>query len=133
MAGAVRTRNAMHSYDISFSFQVTGMIHGFRFLNMASFRTKKKDVRLPEGIFAQISSYPWYLPHAKATQKCLHRAGLLSPLPSSACHFPQGRLTQLADWAANPTEPPTVTWLSGLFNPQSFLTAIMQVRDAPSA
>eukprot|EP00904_Undaria_pinnatifida_P003150 jgi/Undpi1/12836/HiC_scaffold_7.g02503.m1 len=34
---------------------------------------------------------------------------------------------QLSDWVGNPTEPPTVTWLSGLFNPQSFLTAIMQM------
>ncbi|CAM9358663.1 unnamed protein product [Ascophyllum nodosum] len=39
----------------------------------------------------------------------------------------QARLTQLSDWAGNPTELPTVTWLAGLFNPQSFLTAIMQV------
>jgi dynein heavy chain len=37
------------------------------------------------------------------------------------------RLTQLEDWMANPLELPTVTWISGLVNPQSFLTAICQV------
>ena len=37
------------------------------------------------------------------------------------------RINQLQDWVANPIETPRVTWLSGLFNPQSFLTAIMQV------
>lgn len=38
----------------------------------------------------------------------------------------QSRLSQLNDWTANPTETPMVTWISGLFNPQSFLTAVMQ-------
>ncbi len=38
---------------------------------------------------------------------------------------------QLADWVSSPQEPPAVTWLSGLFNPQSFLTAIMQVMHRP--
>lgn len=42
----------------------------------------------------------------------------------------QARLAQLTDWVGSPQEPPAVTWLSGLFNPQSFLTAIMQVRSA---
>jgi dynein heavy chain len=36
------------------------------------------------------------------------------------------RLTQLADWFSNPMEVPKVTWLSGLVNPQSFLTAVKQ-------
>lgn len=36
------------------------------------------------------------------------------------------RLQQLAEWTENPMEIPRVTWLSGLINPQSFLTAIMQ-------
>merc|ERR1711988_1151106 len=38
----------------------------------------------------------------------------------------QGRLTQLQDWTSNPLEIPATTWLPGIFNPQSFLTAIMQ-------
>lgn len=38
----------------------------------------------------------------------------------------QARVNQLNDWVANPLETPTVTWISGLFNPQSFLTAVMQ-------
>jgi dynein heavy chain len=37
------------------------------------------------------------------------------------------RLAQLDEWVGNPMEIPKVTWLSGLINPQSFLTAIMQV------
>ena len=37
------------------------------------------------------------------------------------------RLTQLEDWMGNPAEIPRVTWLSGLVNPMSFLTAICQV------
>merc|ERR1711998_564367 len=37
------------------------------------------------------------------------------------------RLTQLEDWMGNPMELPKVTWISGLVNPQSFLTAISQV------
>ncbi|KAL3930396.1 MAG: hypothetical protein SGPRY_001552 [Prymnesium sp.] len=36
------------------------------------------------------------------------------------------RQKQLADWTAD-LATPKVTWLSGLFNPQSFLTAVMQV------
>jgi dynein heavy chain len=39
----------------------------------------------------------------------------------------QGRQGQLQDWTSTPSETPVTTWLSGLFNPQSFLTAIMQV------
>jgi dynein heavy chain len=38
----------------------------------------------------------------------------------------QARIAQLGDWTANPGETPIVTWISGLFNPQSFLTAVMQ-------
>ena len=37
------------------------------------------------------------------------------------------RLNQLDEWSGNPMEIPKVTWLSGLVNPQSFLTAINQV------
>jgi len=37
------------------------------------------------------------------------------------------RLAQLEEWQNNPADIPKVTWLSGLFNPQSFLTAICQV------
>lgn len=37
------------------------------------------------------------------------------------------RLAQLEEWQNNPAEIPKVTWLSGLYNPQSFLTAICQV------
>ena len=36
------------------------------------------------------------------------------------------RLIQLEAWQDNPTVIPKVTWLSGLINPQSFLTAICQ-------
>ena len=39
----------------------------------------------------------------------------------------QARIAQLGDWVANPADTPTVTWISGLFNPQSFLTAVMQI------
>jgi dynein heavy chain len=38
----------------------------------------------------------------------------------------QNRISQLNDWASNASESPMVTWLPGLFNPQSFLTAVMQ-------
>ncbi|CAK4109520.1 unnamed protein product [Aphanomyces euteiches] len=37
------------------------------------------------------------------------------------------RLAQLDEWTQNPSDIPRVTWLSGMINPQSFLTAIMQV------
>ena len=39
----------------------------------------------------------------------------------------QARIAQLNDWSSNPGETPVCTWLSGLFNPQSFLTAVMQI------
>jgi dynein heavy chain len=39
----------------------------------------------------------------------------------------QKRFQQLEEWTANPADVPKVTWLSGLINPQSFLTAIAQV------
>ena len=37
----------------------------------------------------------------------------------------QRRIAQLSDWTGD-CACPQVTWLTGLFNPQSFLTAIMQ-------
>ncbi|KAL7489135.1 hypothetical protein ACHAW6_014715 [Cyclotella cf. meneghiniana] len=37
------------------------------------------------------------------------------------------RFVQLDEWLNNPSEIPTVTWLSGLINPTSFLTAVCQV------
>ena len=39
------------------------------------------------------------------------------------------RQRQLDAWTATQSTTPTpkVTWLSGLFNPQAFLTAVMQV------
>merc|ERR1711977_320966 len=36
------------------------------------------------------------------------------------------RFRQLQDWSADLVTP-KVTWISGLFNPQAFLTAVMQV------
>ena len=39
----------------------------------------------------------------------------------------QLRINQLTEWSTTPSETPIVTWISGLFNPQSFLTAIMQI------
>ena len=39
----------------------------------------------------------------------------------------QARLAQLQDWTSAPSDIPLVTTISFLFNPQSFLTAIMQV------
>jgi dynein heavy chain len=41
----------------------------------------------------------------------------------------QQRHAQLSGWVGNTAEIPMVTWVSGLFNPQSFLTAITQVRS----
>jgi dynein heavy chain len=38
----------------------------------------------------------------------------------------QARLQQLSEWALNPSEPAPVTWISGLFNPQSFITSVLQ-------
>merc|ERR1719240_1992277 len=38
----------------------------------------------------------------------------------------QMRIDQLEGWVQNPIEIPLVTWIAGLINPQSFLTAIMQ-------
>lgn len=46
---------------------------------------------------------------------------------SSWLHDFAARLTQLEEWQSNPADIPKVTWLSGLFNPQSFLTAVCQV------
>eukprot|EP01038_Epipyxis_sp_PR26KG_P005405 gene5405-7492_t len=39
----------------------------------------------------------------------------------------QTRISQLNDWVASPLDIPVVTWISGLFNPPSFLTSIMQI------
>eukprot|EP00981_Chlorochromonas_danica_P009567 scaffold2734_cov243-Ochromonas_danica.AAC.5 len=50
----------------------------------------------------------------------------MRPLSSWLSDFTQ-RLTQLEEWQNNPADIPKVTWLSGLFNPQSFLTAVCQV------
>lgn len=38
----------------------------------------------------------------------------------------QQRIAQLQEWCTQVTEVPLVLWLPGLFNPQSFLTAILQ-------
>ncbi|GAB9467560.1 hypothetical protein Gpo141_00004900 [Globisporangium polare] len=38
----------------------------------------------------------------------------------------QQRITQLQDWSAQAPELPLVLWFPGLFNPQSFLTAVLQ-------
>merc|ERR1719164_223263 len=50
----------------------------------------------------------------------------LRPLASWLTNF-NLRLNQLDEWQGNPMDIPKVTWISGLFNPQSFLTAINQV------
>jgi len=50
----------------------------------------------------------------------------LRSLSSWSSNF-SDRLNQLEEWANNPSEIPKVTWLSGLVNPTSFLTAICQV------
>jgi dynein heavy chain, axonemal len=50
----------------------------------------------------------------------------LRPLQSWLTDF-TSRLNQLDEWQNNPLSIPKVTWISGLYNPQSFLTAIMQV------
>jgi dynein heavy chain len=49
----------------------------------------------------------------------------LRPLASWMSNLMQ-RMEQLREWTENPMEIPKVTWISGLINPQSFLTAIMQ-------
>jgi dynein heavy chain len=38
----------------------------------------------------------------------------------------QSRIAQLTEWTGNPADAPVVAWISGLFNPQSFITAVMQ-------
>lgn len=50
----------------------------------------------------------------------------LRPLGSWLANL-EARLLQLEEWTQNPADIPKVTWLSGMINPQSFLTAIMQV------
>ena len=50
----------------------------------------------------------------------------MRPLQSWLSDF-TNRLTQLEEWQNNPLDIPKVTWISGLYNPQSFLTAICQV------
>jgi dynein heavy chain len=42
-------------------------------------------------------------------------------------HDLSARIGQLEMWVDNPMEIPKVTWISGLVNPQSFLTAIKQM------
>ncbi|OQS01914.1 dynein heavy chain [Thraustotheca clavata] len=37
------------------------------------------------------------------------------------------RILQLQEWSSQGTDMPLVIWISGLFNPQSFLTAILQM------
>jgi dynein heavy chain len=36
------------------------------------------------------------------------------------------RIDQLQEWTLNPLEIPRTTWIAGLFNPQRFLTAVLQ-------
>jgi len=50
----------------------------------------------------------------------------MRPLASWLINF-STRLVQLEEWCQNPMDIPKVTWISGLVNPQSFLTAICQV------
>jgi dynein heavy chain len=50
----------------------------------------------------------------------------LRPLASWAGNF-SARLTQLEEWSAAPSDIPKVTWIGGMINPMSFLTAICQV------
>jgi dynein heavy chain, axonemal len=50
----------------------------------------------------------------------------LRPLASWFANV-QARAAQLNEWTAD-LSVPKVVWLSGLFNPQSFLTAVMQAR-----
>jgi len=47
------------------------------------------------------------------------------PLGSWTTHL-VARIAQLQDWSRAPSDPPSVVWITGLFNPQSFLTAIRQ-------
>lgn len=75
------------------------------------------------GRFDNSSNHTYVQKHHRVRQR-LRKRFFLDPLFVGR----QARLTQLADWVGSPQEPPAVTWLSGLFNPQSFLTAIMQAR-----
>jgi dynein heavy chain len=50
----------------------------------------------------------------------------LRPLSSWLVNL-RSRIDQITDWSTTPSENPVTTWIPGLFNPQSFLTAIMQV------
>lgn len=50
----------------------------------------------------------------------------LRPLAGWLLNF-NGRLEQLIEWCGNPADIPKVTWLSGMINPTSFLTAIKQM------
>ena len=49
----------------------------------------------------------------------------LRPLGSWLVNTRQ-RIDQLQEWTMNTAEVPMVTWISGLFNPQRFLTAVLQ-------
>ncbi len=44
----------------------------------------------------------------------------------------QQRAQQLGEWLELPERTPACTWLSGFFNPQSFLTAVLQTRARAS-
>ena len=50
----------------------------------------------------------------------------LRPLSSWLTNLKR-RHQQLDIWVQNPSEIPMVTWISGLFNPQALMTAILQV------
>jgi dynein heavy chain len=50
----------------------------------------------------------------------------LRPLASWSANF-SDRLAQLEEWSAAPGDIPKVTWIAGMVNPMSFLTAICQV------
>jgi dynein heavy chain len=50
----------------------------------------------------------------------------MRPLSTWLVNFAE-RLDQINNWTGNPTEIPRSTWCSGFFNPQAFITAILQV------
>ena len=66
-----------------------------------------------------------YLGHVPGTWATLAWPSLRS-LPSWLSDLTR-RLNQLSEWSQNPLEIPKVTWISGLTNPSSFMTAIKQM------